>query len=194
LRKTVILVLLVLSLSLCSIALDVPRAEVFGGYSFFRADLGGLTSSQNTNGWDAALTIPFHRYLGITADMGGQYKSFSGSAGGVSGSVSLHEYNFLFGPTVTARSKSKLTPFAHVLFGVSHLSGSANVSGFGSGSNSWNSFAMAFGGGLDVKVNRAVSIRLGQFDWLRTSHNPLNVSGSPTQNNFRYSAGIVLGL
>ena len=46
-------------------------------------------------------------------------------------------------------------------------------------------FAWAAGGGLDVNASSHLAIRLGQFDFLQSHISNL------TQNNFRYSVGIV---
>jgi hypothetical protein len=49
-----------------------------------------------------------------------------------------------------------------------------------------SAFTMAFGGGLDYNLNRKFAVRVGQFDYLPTRF------GGETQNNFRYSAGVVV--
>jgi len=46
-------------------------------------------------------------------------------------------------------------------------------------------FAWAIGGGVDWNLKERLAIRLGQFDYLPTYF------GSTTQNNIRYSAGVV---
>jgi hypothetical protein len=49
---------------------------------------------------------------------------------------------------------------------------------------------MAFGGGLDIPVNKTISIRPAEFDYFLTRFdNPF--TGTANQQNFRYSAGIV---
>jgi opacity protein-like surface antigen len=170
-RKVGLFVLVVLALSLGCVAAD--KAEVFGGYSYFRADTGTAgISSVNTNGWDAAVTGKLNRFLGVTAEVNGE-SSDNILGSGVSGSLR----NFLFGPTVSFRAQ-KLTPFAHALFGVSRLSGDTISTD--------NSFAMAYGGGVDMKINKMLAVRLGQIDWVRTQFN------DATQNNLRYSTGIVV--
>ena len=65
-----------------------------------------------------------------------------------------------------------------------HASVDTGTSFFGSASES--AFAMAFGGGLDYNLNKNFAVRVGQFDYLPTRF------GDATQNNFRYSTGIVL--
>jgi len=95
--------------------------------------------------------------------------------------VKTNFYTFLFGPTVRVPNSSRRTPFAHVLFGGGRISGSA----FGVSVSSTD-FTWAAGGGVDVNLSRNFAIRLGQADFLQS-----RVAGS-SQNNFRYSTGIVL--
>jgi opacity protein-like surface antigen len=162
-------------------AADFPKTEIFGGYSYFRADSGlSVMPNQNSNGWDASVTRNLNRFLGVTADFNGDYTSATVSGANVTG----HIHNFLFGPTVSYRTR-KFTPFAHALFGVSHLTGSTAVTGTSTVSSSDNAFATALGGGVDVKINRLFAVRLAQIDYLRTQF-----SGT-SQNNLRYSTGLV---
>jgi len=177
-RKIFWFSVVVLALSAFSLAEDtsVSKVDVFGGYSFMRTGNGALVSgtTSNLNGWNAAFTGNFNKYLGLTADVSGLYNgNLSGT--GVDGKA----YTFLFGPTVSYRTGSRITPFAHALFGVSRLSGTV-------ASTSDSSFAMAVGGGADLKVSPKFSLRLAQLDWMRTNY------FSTTQNNMRLSTGVVL--
>jgi hypothetical protein len=170
-KKLLGIAIVLMVVSVPAFCQDYPKVELFGGYQYTRINPGSGISGQNFNGWNAAVTGNINHWLGVTGDVSGAYKSISG--------VSLREHSFLFGPTIASHSSEKFTPFAHALFGVTHASGS----GFG-GSGSDNAFAMALGGGVDVGVKN-FAIRLGQFDYLMTRF------GGTSQNNFRYSAGIV---
>jgi peptidoglycan-associated lipoprotein len=151
---------------------DFPRAQVFGGYSYVRADTHDVLSGpQNLNGWNAQGSVNFNKWLGITADFGGYY--------GSPGQVTIHDYSFLFGPTLTYRTEH-VAPFFHALFGGNHIN--ASILGF---PGSDTAFAMAFGGGLDLPVGEHFGVRLAQVDWLRTQH------FSSGQNNIRFSTGIM---
>ncbi len=167
-KRTLLCLCVMVIFATVAFAQDAPKAEVFGGYSYLRLDTG--VSGENFNGWNAALTGNFNKNIGITADISGHYKSVAG--------VGINSYSFLFGPTVSAPME-KVKPFAHALFGVNRLGG-------GGGSDS--SYALAFGGGLDVSLNSAFAIRLAQVDYLRTHH------GDVGQNNFRLSTGVVIKL
>jgi hypothetical protein len=172
----------VLILSISALAQEAPRAEVFGGYQFLHASSGTSgVPNFNMNGWDASLSGYFNKYVGVTGD-------FSGTYGGpkVEGvDVKAHIYTYMFGPTLRAANAGPFQPFAHVLFGGAHIGGSASAFGV-SASGSDSGFAWAAGGGLDYKAGHMFSLRLAQFDFLQT-----HISGD-SQNNFRYSAGVVI--
>jgi hypothetical protein len=123
-------------------------------------------SGVNANGWEAALTGNFSDTFGLTADFSGHY-----AQGG-------HVYTYVFGPQLAAH-RDNLRPFGHLLFGGNSIGGGD----FGN-----TSYALLLGGGLDLKLTTPISIRLGQADYVRTHH------FEQGQNNFRFSAGIVLNL
>lgn len=174
LRKLAFLIAVLSVFSFMAYAQDAPKAEIFGGYQFLHADTGvSGVGSFNSNGWNAAVSGFFTRNVGITGDFSGNYYSPSGGT--------IKTYTYLFGPTVRFPNSSRVTPFVHGLFGGDHISASA--SGVGSGSDS--GFAWAAGGGLDVNAGSHLAVRLAQFDFLQSHISSL------TQNNFRYSVGIV---
>jgi hypothetical protein len=53
-----------------------------------------------------------------------------------------------------------------------------------------NGFAAAFGGGLDIRVTDHVAVKPFQIEYLMTQV-PNIWSPNNTQNNIRYSAGVV---
>jgi hypothetical protein len=145
------------------------------------------------NGWTVAGTYNVTNYFGVTAEFSGQY---AGDFLGVNRftpdpGYRTHVHNFLFGPTLTYRKSTKITPFAHILVGDSHGTIQAE---FPFPSATRDAFALAAGGGVDYKIGHRLALRLAQFDYLRTSFNFNGVANYlPTsQNNFRYSAGIVV--
>jgi hypothetical protein len=66
------------------------------------------------------------------------------------------------------------------------------VNGIQAAGNSNNTFAMRLGGGLDIPVNRHISIRPAEVDYLLTEFS--NNKAGATQNNFRYMLGVNIGL
>jgi hypothetical protein len=144
-------------------AAQIPtKGDVFFGYSYNHADFNSA-GSLNLNGWEGSLTGKVAPWVGIVADISGQYGSGS----------SLH--NVIFGPRVSF-SVGKWTPFVHALIGASHLSG---------GGASDTSFSDALGGGLDYRLIPLVGWRF-QLDALQTRF------FSARQNDVRFSSGIVL--
>ncbi|HEX6878746.1 MAG TPA: outer membrane beta-barrel protein [Terriglobales bacterium] len=172
-KKSFLVICVLLCCSLAVVAQDYKKAEVFGGYQWTSVDFGSGVDRQNFNGWNAAVSGYFNQNFGITADFSGAYKSEAGA--------SLNVYSYMFGPTLRAPME-KATPFVHALFGGARANASA--SGFGSlGSDS--AFAYAIGGGFDYDMSPNVAVRVVQFDYLGTRF------GGENQKNFRYSGGIV---
>lgn len=173
LRLLAVATSILLVLSCLAVAQDNPKAEVFGGYQYTRVNPGSGIDSVNLNGWNASLSGYFTKYVGISGDFSGAYGSPFG--------VSIKVHSFMFGPIVRFPNSSKVTPFAHALFGGANV----NAAAFGL-SGGQTKFAWAAGGGLDYSVNKRFSVRLAQADFLQTRFLDTN------QNNFRYSAGIVI--
>ena len=179
---------------------SAPKAEIFGGYSYLRNNSNGF------NGWTGQGTVNFTRHFGVTAQVDGNYRNPAGlssfSVLGISPSVNQHLYDFLAGPTATARF-GRNSVFAHALFGAAHASLGAGVSlpfigGISTGVTGATGFAMAFGGGVDIGLTRRIAIRAAQIDYLRTQFSAsdalsagLSTSTGAGQNSWRYSAGIV---
>jgi hypothetical protein len=138
------------------------KGNVFFGYSYNHADFNS-GGSLNLNGWDGSLEGKVAPWVGIVADISGQYGS----------GTSLH--NAIFGPRVSFPA-GKFTPFVHALVGASHLGG---------GGTSDTSFSDALGGGLDYRLIHAIGWRF-QLDALETRF------FSARQNDVRFSTGIVL--
>jgi hypothetical protein len=176
---------------------EMPRVTVYGGYSLLR------NGGNNVNGWDGQGTFNINRFLGITADISGNYRTLSSlPIPIITAGVSQHVYTFLGGPTVTG-NLGRVSVFGHALFGEAFAGTSTGVSlpfigGLNTSVRSANALAMAFGGGLDLNLGRHFAIRPAQLDLVRTSFSPadalatgLSTSTSGAQNFLRYSGGIV---
>jgi outer membrane protein OmpA-like peptidoglycan-associated protein/opacity protein-like surface antigen len=182
----------VLILSFAAFAQEVPQVEAFGGYSFLRVNVPDLNHGYNFNGWNGSLAINGNRWFGMVLDFNGHYKTIQES--GFDFDTNAH--SFLFGPQLSLRKHDKLTPFAQALFGFTHLDQNISpVPSNGVAAKDWNDFAMALGGGLDVKVHPKVAIRLFQVDYflMRDKGGSAN-NLQDTLNNFRFSSGIVFRL
>jgi opacity protein-like surface antigen len=175
------------------------RFEAFGGYSYFRASVSEtgtqlcpgppcasrtFSDHPSLNGWEGSLVYKPTKDFGVVADFGGTYGSLPARSGG----GSMHTNTYLFGPQVSF--PARVSPFVHVLAGVAHEStggglGTSAGSSFFFPAHSGNSFPIALGAGIDVKVVPSVSVRLLQLDYL-ASH-----FVSSFQNQQRVSAGVV---
>jgi len=152
-----------------------PKAEVFAGYSYVRMNASG-SPGFDMNGGSASFSFNPMSSFGLVGDFGGYDV---GRIGGVS--VDGVVYSYLFGPKLAHRSRSgRFTAFAQALFGGAY----ATEGAFGQ-SMSENAFAMTVGGGLDLNATSHIGVRVIQAEYLMTQF------FSQTQNNARFSAGVV---
>ena len=164
---------------------DRPRAEIFFGYSNLQAEgLPGEEGQDDSfddevfgeraglNGFNAALTGYITRRFGITGDFSFNQNDRDFTGPGGRGSLNTRVINVLGGPTVKFFNDSRVTPFARALFGIANTRFEAeeerNVAG-GTRRSSFTTnatdFAMALGGGVDVKLNDRVDLRVLQVDY-----------------------------
>jgi outer membrane protein OmpA-like peptidoglycan-associated protein len=164
---------------------DFPHEELFLGYSYLNVSPGNNLPEADFNGGSASFAYNFNRHLGLVGDLGDYH---AGDYAGVA-NVSSNIVSFLFGPRLSFRNDSRVTPFAQILLGGAHGSGDPGLLG---GPTSLNGFALATGGGLDFGLNRRFALRLPQVEYVMTRFDP-NIAGVPThQNNVRASAGLVV--
>src|SRR5262249_9510377 len=132
-----------------AMAQDVPKVEVFGGYSW----AGG-----NFHGWNASVTGNVTRRLGIVGDFSGHYGSELGSI-----RISQEAHSVLVGPRLSFPGK-RVSPFVYALFGATRFQESATIAGQKLSATD-TGFSSALGGGLDVRVNDRLAIRAFQIDY-----------------------------
>jgi hypothetical protein len=179
-----------IAILLCCLSVGVASAQiptsgnVFFGYSYLNSNAAN-SSGTGLNGWNGSLEGKVLPFIGIVADLDGHYGSQDILVAGPLGvgttavSASISQHDFLFGPRASVAIE-RFRPFAHALFGVSHISESAS-----SFSGSDTSFGDALGGGIDYRLLRIAGARL-QVDDLQTRF------FGHTQNNLRMSIGLVL--
>jgi hypothetical protein len=166
---------LLLAVSLPVSAQNFPKVEASAGYMFLHfKDSAG--ASANCNGGYGSVALNFNSWLGAVGDV--DACKASAAAPGTSGVATT----FLVGPKFAYRKCCRITPFAQLLAGGVH--GSVGFPGLAS---STNAFALAAGGGIDVKPWRRClfAIRVVEVDYLLTRFN-----GS-SQNNLQVKTGIV---
>jgi len=189
---------------------EYPKVEIFAGYSFLgesgsraislgpNAAVGGDYEGQ---GFETSIIRNFSKHFGIKGDFSAHFNNES-SRGPVAACTPIcttvtqdfqlktRVYNFLAGPEFKARNSTRFTPFAHVLAGVAHTSATFTTPGPTLNlflKKSDNSFAMALGGGLDIRASKRVSFRA------LMDYNPVFVhdSTSGTRDLFRLSLGVL---
>ena len=157
---------------------QTPKLELYTGFDYLRfnvhANVVNFPPSASFNGYGGGGNLEYNvnSRFGLVGDLAGYY-----FPGGDTGAA----FSYLLGPRINFR-RGDVAPFAHVLFG-----GIKTTDGIG-GFSPENRFAMAAGGGLDVKVSRHIAIRPVQAEYfLSTLPDGLN----NRQNNFRFSSGIL---
>jgi hypothetical protein len=96
--------------------------------------------------------------------------------------ASVQRYDLMIGPRFNWRTRV-VTPFAHALFGVTHLRANFDDS-LSPRRKSDTGFGMALGGGLDIHAAEHLDIRPIMFDYVPSWLD------SRRQDNFRAGAGI----
>jgi hypothetical protein len=147
------------------------RWQMSVSYQYFRFRAGTL--SKGLNGFGASVTYFKNDWFGI-----------EGNVAGLFGSVTpTFKEKFAFygaGVHIGARRMERFQPWAHVLFGGTHLSVTQTV-----GPSGFNGFGVVTGGGVDLMFRPGLGVRVnGDFVGSRL--------GGAWQKNFQFGAGIVL--
>ena len=228
-KRLVTLATLILVSTITALAQDeYKKYEFFAGYSALRIDnLAGDTDNpvvddvlgekQTLRGFNHAGVYNFHKYIGAKFDYSLHLREDEFNRPLGSGTVDTTLQNILGGIQVKNNAEDGPTfkPFGHALFGVAvqkvdvdspNLPAVFGISDFHTNETS---FAMAFGGGLDIKLNKRFDLRVVQIDWNIINRGdqqtgivlvptPLQTVGSPfvirgtRQDNLRIGIGIVI--
>ena len=166
---------------------DTPALEIYGGYA-------NLSNNQ-MYGWNASVAVTANRWFAVVADFGGYDKNRRTDLTFGSVTSNSRVNTFLFGPRVSLRKNKAFTPFAHLLVGLAHAKASADFPGIPfpdlSFSDTQNSFALATGGGLDVRLNDRFALRLMQIEYLQTRFSEARFLDQ-TQHRARVSGGFII--
>jgi hypothetical protein len=160
-------------------AQDVPRVDLFAGYTYVHTGPAITLPSFSANGGVGSDALNLTNWGSLVVEVGGIHASVINGT-----DVDATALTYMAGPKITLFHRSKLSPFAQALFGFANTN-----PGFNQTTLSHNTFAMSPGVGLDWNATRHFGIRLGQLDYLLT-----RIPTSTNQvdwNNFRYSAGVV---
>jgi len=188
-------------LAFSAAAQDVPKMDLFAGYTYTRVNSATNVPAFSANGGGGQFEYNFGRWISAVADIGAVHNN---NIGGFR--LDNSWTNFLFGPRVSLRY-SRLRPYFQTLFGGVYGSASTAVNlagierpttpifvpGIGTVNNlrdatslrlvaAQTSFAMAVGGGLDIKLNRYVSFRPIGLDYYMTRLQNLRTAGDNNQH------------
>jgi hypothetical protein len=202
--RTVLLVGVALLMGSSAFAQEYSKWEIPVDYTYARGN-GANIAPFSLNGGGGGIVYNFSRFFGIKGDLQGY-----GSTTRVFNNVLVvnplisntvvpqvrvngNLFTYMAGPQLRLPTHT-FKPFAEFLFGGAHTNTYTNlvkVTGSTVGPNN-NAFAMAVGGGFDIRVNKTISIRPFEMDYLLTRFGTsLIPGGSHNQNNFRYNAGVV---
>ncbi len=145
-------------------AQDVPKFDVYGGYSYMVIQSASADNNLSASGWELAASWNLSHWLGITVDGNGSY-CCSGQ----------YLYTVAVGPTFTFR-KEKRDFFLHALFGNGSAKGLSETA---------SDYTWMVGGGIDWILKPGLAIRVPQVDYIDTHF----LNGS--ENDWRISAGVV---
>ncbi len=151
-------------------AQQLPKVEVFGGYSNLEANLNG--SSFNVNGVNFSVAENLNSWFGGALDFSTHYGTENG--------FKTNTQSMTYGPVFSYRKARNVVLFAHTLLGA--VRGGPDYLDI---SKPEERFGAYLGGGFDVKVRSNVALRLFQADYLMTRFSRAR------QDNLRLSAGIV---
>lgn len=212
-KLTNVLVLVVtLSLAIATSAQEIrwPKIEAGVDYTYLRfASSNPYTKGLSLLGGGGSLVYNWNEFLGLRGEVQAYTSNTtafvippnSSFPRGLSGTAQGNMLTYMIGPQFKVRSHA-IQPFAHLLFGGAHTNiysialkplcqptaGSCSTK-----APTAESFAMDFGGGVDIPINKVISFRPVQIDYLLTRYsNPITKTND--QNNFHYSAGIVFTL
>lgn len=164
----------------------------------------GQINLDSATGFETAIIGNLNRSLGIKGDVSvhfGHYKEEDFTVSCALPNCPMQTanshtrlFNFLVGPELKLRNHTRLTPFADALFGLAHTSTFFHTSGSSlnfTGTTADTGFAMAFGGGLDVRLTNRFSFRFSSDDDL--AQGQTSPVGTPkTLNSWRVSFGVLL--
>jgi opacity protein-like surface antigen len=204
-QKLLWMLLLIVLCAPIAAAQDKRRVEIFGGFSYLMTDLdeedAPLDRFDGLDGFTVAVTGYVTKRLGITGDFSAHYRKNVEEFPGGTVSFRSRNYNFLAGPQYKFHNRHRATPFIHALAGVANnrftidAIPSGATTPIASDSLSLTDFALAIGGGLDIRVSDRISIRAFQLDYnpvfVRSRTVDLGDIDSRRLDNLRFSIGIV---
>ena len=111
-RKLVCLLGWVLLFSLGAAAQDVPKVDLFAGYSYVHTSPGVALSSFNANGGVGSVALNLTNWGSLVVEVGGIHASVINGT-----DVDATALTYMAGPKITLFHRSRFSPFVQALFG-----------------------------------------------------------------------------
>ena len=108
-RKLVLITGVLVLLPLSLIAQEIPKAELFTGYSLLRME------KTNLHGVNVSLGANINRNLAIVTDFSGNFGSSNERVFGLSSDVDFRSFSFTVGPRAGERFNDRWHVFVHAL-------------------------------------------------------------------------------
>jgi hypothetical protein len=164
-----------------------PKVELGLGYSYSRAHVPNAPQRTNMHGVLINFVGNVNRWLGAEAEFGTHYHCAAGCWDPWGERIDNPDarndsLSFLAGPKLTLARKRRISPWVHALIGWSKVT-YTNIDGMFMRDSG---LGLALGGGLDMPIGRAVTVRAIQVDYTRFA------ASTGAFNNMRIGAGIVL--
>lgn len=155
-------------------------------------------------GFEANVTHYFSKRVGLAGDFSGYYRKANARVADTLFTANHSIYYILAGPQAKVVSGDRASIFLHALAGAARTKVSYTETGNPSpirANDSSTRFAMALGGGIDVRISSRISARVFQLDYIpmlgkdrrvtASDGTIIDITGRAQQGNFRVSVGIV---
>lgn len=169
-------------------------AEVFGGYSYAKANPEAPLPKQNMHGWVGAASAYANSWFGAGVEIAGQFGKLPAPSGVSAPSLSFKEYSYMAGPQFRFVNMQRVQSSFKVLlggvFGQVNLDSSTTAAGAqqlgaaGYGGFNQTKFAALFAVPVDITITKLIAWRVEPGLYL-TDFNKTK------QSNFRFSTGLV---
>jgi hypothetical protein len=167
-------------------------AEIFGGYSYAKANPLVTLPKQNMNGWVASVSGYANSWFGAGVEIAGQFGTLPPPSGVSAPNLNFKEYSYMAGPQFRFLNMKRVQSNFKILLG--GVFGQVNLDSAttaqqaqalgGAGYTGFNQtkFAALFALPVDVSVNRLIAVRVEPGLYLTDF-------SKTKQSNFRLSVG-----
>jgi hypothetical protein len=169
-------------------------AELFGGYSYTKANPLVLLPKQNMNGWVGSAAAYANRWFGAGLEVAGQFGTLPPPSGVTAPNLTFKEYSYLAGPQFRFIKTDRVQVAARLLLGgvfgqvnldpQTNAAAAAQLSAAGYSGFNQTKFAMLVAFPVDVGVTKLIGIRVEPGNYITDF-------SKTKQSNFRLSVGPV---